>query len=178
MMKKSYEDLARRIFRAARIKDNFHMRSGLIIKDKYIDKYLFEADPHLLREIVQTIAPLIPKDVNGLAGLEMGGIPIVTALSQLTGIPALFVRKKAKTYGTFKLVEGGDVMGRKLVIVDDGITTGRQIRKSAKALRELGASIQCALVVIDRELGGVENLQKYNVNLQALFTITELLQIE
>ncbi len=65
---------------------------------------------------------LVPKDVDKLAGLEMGGIPLVTVLSSLTGIPALFVRKKAKPYGTAKLAEGGTVTGRTIVVIEDVVT--------------------------------------------------------
>ena len=51
-----------------------------------------------------------PPGVDALAGLEMGGIPIATMLSQFTGLPVLFVRKKAKDYGTCKIAEGGQVL--------------------------------------------------------------------
>ena len=58
----------------------------------------------------------------------MGGIPIVTALSARTGLPALFVRKKAKDYGTCKLAEGPDVAGRRVTLIEDVITTGGAVR--------------------------------------------------
>ena len=58
----------------------------------------------------------------------MGGIPIVTALSARTGLPALFVRKQAKEYGTCKLAEGPDVAGRRVTLIEDVITTGGAVR--------------------------------------------------
>ena len=65
----------------------------------------------LLRTIAEALVPLVPAGTEALAGLELGGVPIATMLSQLTGIPALFVRKEAKTYGTCQLAEGGDIDG-------------------------------------------------------------------
>src|SRR5207249_4083761 len=106
--------------------------------------------------------------------LEMGGIPIATVLSQITGIPALFVRKKAKEYGTCKLAEGGEVAGRRLVIIEDVVTSGGQILESARALRELGARIVGVLCVIDRESGGAEKLAADGLELHPLFTMSEL----
>ena len=66
----------------------------------------------------------------------MGGIPIATVLSSRTGLPALFVRKKAKEYGTCKLAEGPDVAGRRITLVEDVITTGGAVRDATSALRE------------------------------------------
>src|ERR1035438_5016047 len=113
--------IARRIYDTAHITGDFTLRSGAK-SHEYFDKYLFEADPKLLKDIAEAIAPLIPPGIDALAGLEMGGIPIATMLSQLTGLPVLFVRKKAKDYGTCKIAEGGRVRGRKLLIVEDVVT--------------------------------------------------------
>ncbi len=169
------KELARRIHDASHIKGRFRLRSG-VESDEYFDKYLFETDPKLLWEIAQALSQFIPKDVDALAGLEMGGIPIATVLSQITGIPTLFVRKTPKTYGTCKFAEGGEVSGRKLVIIEDVVTSGGQIQVSAKALRELGASIVQVVCVIDRESGAKENLSSDGLELHALFRMAELKQ--
>jgi orotate phosphoribosyltransferase len=165
--------LARRIYTASYITGQFRLRSGAV-SDEYFDKYLFESDPALLREIAQAMTELIPSGVDALAGLEMGGIPIATVLSQITGVPALFVRKKPKEYGTCKLAEGGDVANRTLVIIEDVVTTAGQIRESAKALSERGADIVRVICVIDREAGGGDNLAKDGLALEPLFTMQEL----
>ena len=165
--------LARRINAVSHIKGRFRLRSGGV-SDEYFDKYLFESDPSLLRAIAQALSELIPSGVDALAGLEMGGIPIVTVLSEITGIPTLFVRKVAKEYGTCKLAEGGEVAGRRLVIIEDVMTTAGQITESARALRERGAKIVGVLCVIDREAGGVDNLADDDLKLYSLFTMTQL----
>lgn len=69
----------------------------------------FDSNPIILREIAKHLAKQVPEGTEILAGLEMGGIPIATALSMETGMPVVFVRKKAKEYGTCKLAEGTDI---------------------------------------------------------------------
>lgn len=82
-------ELAKKIYSASHIIGEFRLRSGQISKE-YFDKYLFEGQPQLLKLIADSMQSLIPDSIDALAGLEMGGIPIVTMLSQVTGIPALF----------------------------------------------------------------------------------------
>src|SRR5690606_31948350 len=95
-------------------------------------------------------APLIPVGTEILAGLEMGGIPVATALSLETGIPCVFVRKKAKDYGTCKFAEGLEIKGKKVCIIEDVVTTGGQVVLSTADLRSLGADISTVLCVIHR----------------------------
>ena len=94
---------------------------------------------------------LVPDDTEAVAGLELGGIPLVTIVSQISGLPALFVRKEAKTYGTCRLAEGGEVDGRRLAVIEDVVTSGGQLLESCAALRERGASVTAVLSVIDRQ---------------------------
>ena len=165
--------LAKRIYDTAHITGDFTLRSGAKSRE-YFDKYLFEADPDLLNQIAVALVKLVPPGIDALAGLEMGGIPIATMLSQFTGLPVLFVRKKAKDYGTCKIAEGGQVRGRKLLIVEDVVTSGGAILDAAKALVAEGAILEQVVCVIDRESGGAANLAKVNLTLKPLFTMTEL----
>jgi orotate phosphoribosyltransferase len=167
--------LAKRIYDTAHITGDFTLRSGAK-STEYFDKYLFEADPKLLADIAEAMVKLVPPGIDTLAGLEMGGIPIATMLSQLTGLPVLFVRKKAKDYGTCKIAEGGQVRGRKLLIVEDVVTSGGAILDAAKALRAEGAELGAVVCVIDRESGGPANLAKSDLILTSLFTMSELKQ--
>ncbi len=165
--------LARRIYETAHITGEFTLRSGAK-STEYFDKYLFEADPGLLKDIAIALVPLVPDGIDALAGLEMGGIPIATMLSQLTGLPLLFVRKKAKEYGTCKIAEGGQVRGRRLLMVEDVVTSGGAILDAARALQDEGAELGPVLCVIDRESGGPANLAKAGLKLSPLFTMAEL----
>jgi orotate phosphoribosyltransferase len=167
-------DLATRIYAAAHLSGTFTLRSGAV-SDKYFDKYRFEADPILLADISEAMAELVPAGgVDALAGLELGGVPLVTLLSQRCGLPARFVRKQAKTYGTCQLAEGGDIAGLRLLIVEDVVTSAGAVLDAVAALRDLGGEVVGAVCVIDREAGGAANLAAVGVTLAPLFTMSEL----
>jgi orotate phosphoribosyltransferase len=135
---------------------------------------MFEADPPLLWDIAEAMAPLVPDDIDALAGLELGGVPLAVVLSQVTGLPTRFVRKEAKAYGTGRLAEGGEIDGKRLLIVEDVITTGGQVRASAADLRSRGAVVDQVVCVIDREAGGAQKLAEDDLKLSALFGASEL----
>ena len=165
--------LASRVFAASHLTGTFVLRSGRTA-DRYFDKYRFESDPSLLAAIVEELAPLVPPSTDGLAGLELGGVPIATMLSAHTGLPSFFVRKQAKKYGTERICEGGDIRGMRLLLVKDVVTTGGQILLSAQDLRAEGAVASHALCVIDRESGGVEVTRAEGIELRSLFTMSSL----
>ena len=166
--------LAHDIFHRSHLTGEFTLRSG-VVAHEYFDKYLFESDPVMLRRIAESLAPLVPAHgVDALAGLELGGVPLAVMLSQVTGVPAMFVRKAAKTYGTCRLAEGGDIEGRNLFVVEDVVTSGGAVVDAVTELRERGATVQDAVCVIDRESGGRKNLADIGIELKALFTMSEL----
>ena len=162
------ERLARDIDARCRLHGEFTLRSGQVVTE-YFDKYLFEGDPVLLQRVVARMKDLVPTDTDLLGGLELGGVPLATLLSSVTGIPALFVRKEAKTYGTCRLAEGGDPGGRSVVLVEDVITTGGAVLAATRALRELGASVSTVLCAIDRS-GGHDALAAEGVEIVAVLT--------
>ena len=166
-------ELAKSIYNVAYITGEFLLRSGKI-SHEYFDKYRFESNPLLLDLISDEMVKMIPAGTDYLAALEMGGIPIATAMSLKSGIPVVFVRKEAKKYGTCNLAEGCEIDGKNLMIVEDVVTSGGQIIISAGELRELGATIENAVCVIDRQAGGKEALNEINIDLQPLFTMAEL----
>ena len=170
-------ELAKRIFELSHLTGEFELRSGAT-SDEYFDKYLFEADPSTLVSIAKHIYAAIPEQLFStadlLAGLEMGGIPVVTMLSQITGKSALFVRKQAKPYGTRKLAEGQEFTGKRLLIVEDVVSSGGQIILSSNDLRQQGGHITDAICVIDRESGGREKLAAEGIKLHSLFTMSEI----
>jgi orotate phosphoribosyltransferase len=166
-------DLARRVHQASHLTGTFVLRSGAT-SHEYFDKYRFESDPRLLWEIAEALAGLLPPAADGLAGLELGGVPLATVLSQVTGLPAGFVRKQAKPDGTRRLTEGLEAAGRRLVVVEDVVTSGGAVVDSCRALRAEGAEVAVAVCVIDREAGGAANLAAAGVELRPLFTMGQL----
>lgn len=165
--------LARRVGDACRLTGTFTLRSGQV-SSTYFDKYLFEADPELLGAVARAAVPLIPPATEVLAGLELGGVPVATALSLLTGLPTAFVRKEAKRYGTAKLAEGAGIDGRRVLIVEDVVTTGGQVVLSARDLRDRGATLLGALCVIDRS-EGAHQLAAEGLELISVFRAADLL---
>lgn len=165
--------LAAKIYDVSHLTGQFILRSG-VEANTYFDKYQFESDPVLLHSIATAMLAILPAEFDLLAGLELGGVPLAVMLAQLTGKPALFVRKKAKTYGTCRLAEGLPFGNKRVLVVEDVVTSGGQVVLSTQDLRERGAVITDALCVIDREAGGSEKLAQTGVKLRPLFTRSQL----
>lgn len=151
-----------------KLKGEFILRSGQI-SNYYFDKYLFESDIDLLYQICWTLKYQISNNFDFLAGLEMGGIPLATMLGFIMHKPVLFVRKEAKTYGTKKLVEGGNFDGRRVCIIEDVVTSGGQVIKSANDLKNLGANVTQVVSVILRDQEGRKNIEDAGYLLYTLF---------
>ncbi len=130
--------------------------------------------PTLLLDIAQRMASLIPPGTEVLAGLEMGGIPVVTMLSQVTGIPASFIRKEPKKYGTCRYAEGAALEGKRFVLVEDVVSSGGAILDAASKLEDDGLAPAAVLCVIDRETGGREALERKGLSLRSLLTASQL----
>jgi orotate phosphoribosyltransferase len=165
--------LASRIKASAKLTGTFVLRSG-VVSTTYFDKYRFEADPTLLLDIATEMTGLVPRGTEVLAGLEMGGIPVVTMLSQVTGLPAAFMRKQPKTYGTCQYSEGAPLSGRPFVLIEDVVSSGGAIIDTLHMLKADGLFPIAAICVIDRESGGKEALDLVGLPLKALFTYSEI----
>ena len=168
-------DLAQRIGALCRLEGSFTLRSGRTATT-YFDKYRFEAEPEVLGLVASRLAALVPEGTDVVAGLELGGVPVATALSLATGIPAAFVRKEPKAYGTARLAEGHEVAGRRVLVVEDVITTGGQVAASTDQLRALGATVDAVLCVIDRTAGDHSRLDAIGLRTIALFRAEDVLQ--
>jgi orotate phosphoribosyltransferase len=165
--------LPNQIRQCARLTGSFKLRSGKV-SNTYFDKYQFEANPKLLKSIAKAMAGLIPEGTEVLAGLEMGGIPIVTMLSQVTGLPAAFIRKGPKEYGTCRYAEGASLSGKQFILIEDVVSSGGAIIDALEKLRADGFSPTTALCVIDRETGGKEALADVGLPLKALLTFAQV----
>ena len=174
ILKKS--ELAKKIFLACYLEGDFLLRSGLR-SHEYFDKYCIESSPELLASVTEFMIPLIPKETELLAPLEMGGIPLGTVLSLKSNLPLRFVRKQAKEYGTMRVCEGGPIEGQRLCIIEDVITTGGQVIESAKELRKQGAIVLDVLSVIFRG-ENLQSLEKANLKLSYLFSKEELIKAQ
>jgi orotate phosphoribosyltransferase len=172
-MPSALPQLAAAIDVTCRIRGSFVLRSGTTT-DEYFDKYRFEGDPRLLGQVAEAMVLLLPSDTEVVGGLELGGIPIATMVSSITGLPAIFVRKEAKTYGTCKLAEGGDFVGRTVTLIEDIITTGGAVRNAAIALRGLGATVHSVVCAIDRSEPGQNTLAEIGMATLSIMTKADL----
>ena len=173
------ESLGKLLLQTAYLEGDFVLRSGRRSK-YYLDKYLFETDPQVLRGIVYEMAMMIRNELAGgalyarLAAPELGGVVLGAGLSLELGLPLLLVRKVAKDYGTSKRIEGRLETGETVALVEDIVTSGGAAIQAAEALREAGIVVQDLYCVVDREEGGAEAAAAVGLVLRPLFTSSEL----
>ncbi len=152
----------------------FVLTSGAI-SDYYIDIKKASTDPKILKIIAQEMS-LYTKGYDLLAGMELGAVPLVVAVSLETQIPYVIIRKEKREHGTGKQIEGGDVKGKSVLIIEDVTTSGGSVIKTIQILRENNAEVEKALVVVDREAGTREKLKKLEVEFIPLVSVSEILK--
>ena len=129
------KQLGREIIETSYKEGEFTLSSGR--SSTYIfDKYAFETRPKLLDAIAEGMAKMLNSDVSRIAGMELGGVPLATALSLKTGLPFVIVRKGKKGYGIDRAIEGDLIAEDRVVIVEDIATTGAQALLAAEAVEE------------------------------------------
>lgn len=172
-------DIASLIETSGAIKRGKFKLSNGMLSDYYIDKYVFETNPEVLASITDEIASRLSADeIDVIAGPELGAIPLVTAVSLATGIPAAYIRKGKKHYGTQARVEGTIEKGNRVAIIEDVTTTGGTILETATLVEEVGGIASRLIVVVDRNEGAVENVEEAGFELEYLVQVGEDFEIE
>lgn len=166
-------ELARDIGAAAYLKGDFVLSSG-IRSSFYLDKYLFETKPGILRRIASLLADLLPPETERIAGPELGAVPIATAVALETGLPFVIVSKDPKAHGIEHLVEGDLYPGERVTVVEDVVSTGSQATRAARQIGAAGATVIAVMSVIDRDQGGAENLAAAGYAYLPLLTRSDL----
>ncbi len=159
----------------------FKLASGRM-SDFYVDcrKVTHNAEgTYLIGNMVFDLIQALP--VQAIGGLTMGADPIAAAVAYTAflnkrAINSFVIRKERKEHGLKKLVEGDVQSGDRVVIVDDVITTGGSTIRAIEAARDEGLEVVKAVVLVDREEGGREEIIKYISSVEALFTKTELME--
>jgi orotate phosphoribosyltransferase len=142
----------------------------------YIDLKKAYTYANVMNHIVEGMKEAIEGEkIDRIAGVELGGVPLATALSMKTEIPFVIIRKKAKGHGTGNRIEGELKSGENVVVVEDIVTTGGSVILGIEAIREMGGRCSMVLAVVDRLQGASENLEKVNISLKSLVTVNELL---
>ena len=157
---------------------DFTLASGAKSK-YYIDIKRASTDPKVLKRIAEGMAANLKAsglEVDRIAGIVLGSVPLAAALSLETGIPYVMVRKEKKDHGTGKLIEGVLNEGDRVLVVEDVITSAGSSVKGIETLRAAGARITDVYSVIDREAGGPEALAQIGVKLTPLVKASDLLK--
>ena len=158
---------------AALLRGDFTLRSGRKSK-YYLDKYLFEAQPAILRELGERFAKHLTPESTLIAGAELGGVALAASTSMAAGVPFVIIRNAKKDYGTQKMYEGKIGEGDQVLLVEDVATTGGQVLEAAKTIAEQGATVQKIVAVIDRQEGARENIEGAGFTFAALITKADL----
>ncbi len=138
----------------------------------YVDMKLASTDPGILHLIAKEFAKNMPDDVDFIAGMELGAVPLAVALSLETGIPYSMIRKSARKHGTGSRIEGPSK--GKSVLVDDVATTGGSNVESIKSLVDEGVDVVQVMVVVDREEGAEEKISPFGLDYRSLIKISDL----
>lgn len=175
----THEQLARAVATAALLRGTFTLRSGRT-SSYYLDKYRLTTRPDLLAPIAELLCERVSElgraagRLDRLAGAELGGVPIVTAVSLRLGLPTVLVRNAKKDYGTARRLEGVLEPGDRVVLLEDVATTAGQALEAVAALREAGAEVEGIIAVVDRLEGARENVAAAGLRFSALFTSADL----
>ena len=153
---------------------HFILTSGAT-SEYYIDIKNAITNPRVLKKIVKKMAEYT-KDYDFLAGMELGAVPLVVALSLETNIPYVIIRKEKRDHGTGKQIEGANVNGKKVLIIEDVTTSGGSILKSINVIRENKGIVNNVIAVVDRESGTKEKLKDVDVNFIPLLSVSDILK--
>jgi orotate phosphoribosyltransferase len=162
------EDLVRRMIEVSEQHGAFVLSSGAT-SSVYFDKFLFLTRPDLLHEVAVEAGRLIPEGVDHLSSPEGAAMLLVAAVSLETGLPTSVVRKQAKEYGTKAQVEGYAPAGARVALLEDVVTTGRQVLRAAKVLEEHGVTVEVIILALDR--GGADAIREAGYRVETVASL-------
>ena len=152
----------------------FVLTSGAV-SEYYIDIKKAGTNPKILKRIAEAMAEYV-KGYDLLAGMELGAVPLVVALSLKTNIPYVIIRKEKREHGTSKQIEGGEVKDKRVLIVEDVTTSGRSVVNTIKIIRENQGFVDEVLAVVDRESGAEGKLKNADVSFIPLLSVSDILK--
>ena len=167
------DELIKRIKETAYLEGDFTLRSGKKSK-YYLDKYLFETCPDILKALGEEFARYVTDDVSLIAGAELGGVALAASTAMATGKNWVIIRNSKKGYGTGKMIEGVISQGDVVLLVEDVATTGGQVLEAAKIITQAGAAVKEIVCVIDRKQGAEQNITNAGYKFESILTKDDL----
>lgn len=156
----------------------FKLSSGKL-SPYYVDLRLVPSDPRGLRTVIRIYEKMVTSQIGAssldrIAGVPTAGVPYASILAYTLAKPFLYVRREWKSHGGQRRVEGQLLPGERVVVIDDLVTTGKNILQAAEAIRAEGGQVEHVVVLIDRQEGGKEALANAGLKLHAFVTITQI----
>lgn len=181
---KNYEselrDLALRLFDIEAFKfGDFKMKVG-VNSPVYFDLRVIVSHPDLVQILSNLMATFMKSHnltFDHVCGVPYTALPLATVISVQEKIPMLIRRKEAKAYGTKKLIEGRFQPNDRCLIIEDVVTSGSSILETVNDLTEVGIKVTDVIVVVDREQGGMANIEEQGVKTHSLFSLSYLLNV-
>ena len=144
----------------------------------YVDLRLLVSQPSLMQTAAGAYAKVLESlECDRIAGIPYAALPIGAAVSLASGVPLIYNRKESKRHGLGKNIEGVWQPGDRVVIIEDVITTGGSIVSSVDLFRAAGLVVEDAVVLLDRQQGGVENLREVGIRVHSVLALNEVLEL-
>lgn len=147
----------------------------------YVDLRIIPSVPEMFKRLVGELTRITKStDIEGfdvIVGVPTSGLVYATAIAYELGKPLVYVRKGKRIHGTKRDVEGIITSRERVLMIDDLTTTGKSLIDTALKMRELGCSVKSCIAIIDRREGALENLRKNGIELIALTSTTEIMDV-
>jgi len=167
------DDFSKILVRTGALQFGMFTLSGGRISPYYLDLRVIPSFPdafHTCSDLLARNAGSI-EGIDKIGGIPTGGLPWAAVLAYALSKPLVYTRKDIKLHGREKTIEGILTPGDRVLLIDDVITTGKNILTALQSIRGEGGVVENALVLLDRQEGGEQHLMKEGVRLHSVAKI-------